>query len=659
MMHSVLRRVIAWGVVVACLAGGAKAGQPTAAEQTRPTEQPPAAPTQNTPASAEPDVRFDSPSSTMATFLEAMELAATSDGDVRTNALSDAIECFDGLSKTKRPAAEAVANQLLNVLNKIEEVHPDELPDARAMARSRSTVWVYFPRQGIKDLAQLTKIAGGKRISFERTPDGRYLFSKETIEAVRELARRFRGLPAPYGRGEIHLTVGLWVRQFIPVGLQQNAYVGLEPWQWAGLAVVIFVGFVIDLIVRMVLRKAWRRIMIERRGRQTDREVLRRAVRPFGMFFGALVWLGGLLLLDLPETPLQITQVAAKFVLMLAGVLAAYRVTDLLAEFFQSKAAATHTKIDDLLIPLLRKTAKVLVTAMGVIYIADSMDIEILPLLTGLGIGGLAFAFAAKDTIENFFGSIAVIADRPFEVGDWVVIGDTEGTIEELGLRSTRIRTFYNSVITVPNSTLVRASVDNYGRRRYRRFKTMLSVTYSTTPEQIEAFCAGVRELIRAHPYTRKDYFHVWLNGFGAYSLDILLYMFHECPDWSTEVRERHRFMLDVIRLADRLGVEFAFPTQTLHLDRVAPTQPGHLPEPKRFSELRAQVKGQRLAIDLVDDTPWYNGDPPPPVSFGPGAHLDDLPPIDEDEPGDESQTEQASDEDDNPKTLGAEATET
>jgi len=161
-----------------------------------------------------------------------------------------------------------------------------------------------------------------------------------------------------------------------------------------------------------------------------------------------------------------------------------------------------------------------------------------------------------------------VLLDKPFHVGDWVKIGDLEGTVEEVGFRSTRIRTFYNSLITMPNATLIATAVDNLGARTYRRWSTMLSLTYDTPPEKIEAFCEGIRELVRRHPDMRKDYFHVYANEYGAASLNVLLYVFFQTPGWPEELKARHQLFLQILRLAREVGVEFAFPTQTLHVHR-------------------------------------------------------------------------------------------
>jgi len=423
-----------------------------------------------------------------------------------------------------------------------------------------------------------------------------------------------------------------WVEDILPASFVYNSFLTIKVWQWIGLGALILLGLILDLFLRVFLKALTRKVM-KRKGGEAKDETLSKTVRPFGLFAAGSFWLLVLPILEMPEGAAAILLAAAKLFVTLAGVWSAYRVTDLLSEFFASKALKTETKIDDLLIPLLRKTGKIFITVFGLIYIADALDIQIGPLLAGLGIGGIGFAFAARDTLENFFGSITVIVDRPFQIGDWVQIGDTEGTVEEIGFRSTRVRTFYNSLITIPNGNLVRAVVDNFGKRKYRRWKTHLSLTYDTHPDKIEAFCEGIRELIRVHPYTRKDYFHVWLHQFGPSSLDVLVYMFHETPDWQTELRERHRLMLDIIRLADRLGVQFAFPTQTLHMYKES-HEDLHTPAsiPGTDTERKSLREGQQTVRELISNAQWRKQKP--------GAHLIDGKPTMADDDGDDEETQ-------------------
>jgi MscS family membrane protein len=251
--------------------------------------------------------------------------------------------------------------------------------------------------------------------------------------------------------------------------------------------------------------------------------------------------------------------------------------------------------------------------------ILHNLDFNLTGALATLGIGGLAFALAAKDTISNLFGSLTVIADRPFQIGDWIVVDGQEGMVESLGFRSTRIRTFYNSLITVPNSTLINAAVDNYGARQYRRYRTVLSVTYGTPPERMEAFCEAIRQVIRDSPYTRKDSFHIYFNDYGASSLDILVYMFFQVPDWGTELRERHRFNLDILRAAKRLGVDFAFPTQTLYMERgPGAARPSDEPFTAREQIDAELARGRRVGTEIVRTTTGPRGHRPPPVSEPP-----------------------------------------
>jgi len=615
---------------------------PPPASEEEPTEPEPA------PEPEGPDPRFATPRTTVETFLAAADRLSESSGEERARALEEAASCFavQALGSAEDAIDVARITQAASVLEWVDWEGAFDWFISSETGRGRV---ILYPIRDFDEQWELSLETGTEnlRIVLVETSGGEWKFSEGTVEDLPILWTRLQRRLGGDGR---ELTWSMWLRSRIPLELQEWKFLSLEAWQWLGILLVLFVGFLLDLVVRSVLRGAWGRYQRKRRV-ETEKRVVVRAVRPFGLFFAAVFWFWTLGLLDLPPGALEVLRVAVRFFLMLASVLAGFRVIDLIAAFATAKAEETRTKFDDLLIPLGRKTLKIFLAVMGGIYIAQSFNIEILPLLTGLGIGGLAFAFAAKDTIENFFGSVAVILDRPFEVGDWVVVGETEGTVEELGLRSTRIRTFYNSLVTIPNATLVRATVDNYGRRSYRRFKTMVSVTYDTPPEKIEAFCEGIRELVRVHPYTRKDYFHVWLNAFSPASLDVLVYTFHDCPDWGTELRERQRLMLDIIRLARRLEIEFAFPTQTIHVPGLenlgvsreggesgpaAAARPGPRGAgegvPGRLDEHRARAAGRRAARELMAKRSWREGERPPPVSFGEDAHLDDLPMVDEEE---------------------------
>ena len=399
---------------------------------------------------------------------------------------------------------------------------------------------------------------------------GEWLFTRETVAGLETLRDKLKqaGASTPLDAGKrISVPLPIRLRDALPPSLKVRWLV-MEHYQWLGLLILAVLGRVAQWVTTELLQLVGRH-WLRRRGVTVNETIQATTYRPVGILALAGVWYWGVELLALPSDVLTVVMYAVKFVACWALVWTCYRAVDLLADFFSSLADKTETTLDDLLVPFARKAAKTLVTVLGVVFIYQQFTDETpLKLLAGLGLGGLALALAAQEPLKNLFGSLTVILDRPFAVGDWVVVGDVEGTVESVGFRSTRIRTFYNSQIVLPNANLMNATVDNYGRRRYRRIRVMLSLTYSTPPAKIDAFCEGIRELIRLHPYTRKDYYHVYFNQFSGSSLDILLYCFLETPDWSTELRERHHLFNDILRLADRLGVEFAFPTQTVWLER-------------------------------------------------------------------------------------------
>ena len=395
-------------------------------------------------------------------------------------------------------------------------------------------------------------------------------------------------------------TIAAWIAEQFPESLRTDVHFLLPDYQWICIAILIFLGYLTDLVTRQTLAAATRAWFKARRAEPENGQF--RLWRPVGLLAQAVVWYCGTELIGLPEFASTVLLVGLKFFAVVAAVWTAFHLIDLLTRVLTKKVALTDTKFDDLLIPLVSKSLKVLVVCMGVLQCAQAFNLPIAGLLGGLGIGGMALALASQDAVSNLFGSITVLVDRPFEVGDWVVTENVEGTVETVGFRSTRIRTFYNSLITLPNSRLTKATVDNMGKRRYRRIKTVLGIQYNTSTEQVEAFCEGVRELIRRHPYTRKDYYHVYLNEFSASSLDVMLYCFVECPDWSIELRERHRLFLDILKVAERLGICFAFPTRTLHMyqeQATKPFDPSTMPNPLHVGRsAAAHVAGPLLSTN-------------------------------------------------------------
>ena len=274
-----------------------------------------------------------------------------------------------------------------------------------------------------------------------------------------------------------------------------------------------------------------------------------------------------------------------KSVLALGLLLLSWRLLDLLEglislklkegeEAAQEKPASSSDSITKHLLPYSKRVLKILITVIAVLLFLQNTGFNVNSILAGLGIGGIAVALAAKETLGNFFGGFTVMADRPFSVGDWIVCGDVEGTVEDIGFRSTKVKTFYDSLVTIPNSSISNSVIDNLGKRRARRTRITLDLNYETSPEKLEAFLAGVREIIKSSPYSRKDYYQCYLSGYGSYSLQVILNFFLKVSDWDSELAEKQSIFLKIMQLSKKLGVKFAFPTQTISVPELSSKQP-------------------------------------------------------------------------------------
>jgi MscS family membrane protein len=548
-------------------------------------------------ASAAFEEHMKSPRAAMLTFLRGMN---ASDGFTVEDALAT-LDLTHISGSVRSEVGRELAYQLKSVIDRYKFVEISELPP-----ESERSAYIFLQEPEGRIVLDVV----------ETDEDGRkaWKFTKATLDSIEDLYLKYKDRPKKRGvkdvSGNLPFAIRLrdWLNDNSPFLTRKAFY--LQNWQWAGLFAVILFGMAVSRFLTLVMRSVIRRPFRQRHFR-LDEKLGDDFIRPIRIALMAWFWLLGLTLLGVPPEVRSYLRIAAQVLTAIGAVWAIYRLIDIIGNFMQERAAQTENKFDDLLVPIVTRSLKIFVVVIAIVILADKAGQDPMKIVAGLGLGGLAFALAAKDVAANIFGSFTILLDRPFQIGDWVTIGNVDGTVESVGMRSTRVRTFYNSLITVPNSELISTSVDNWGERKYRRIKTTLSIAYDTPPEKIDAFCEGIRELIRKHPWTRKDYFHVYLNQFAAASLDILVYCFVEVPDWGTELRERHRLFNDIIRLARKLGIEFAFPTQTLYLRQEE--TPAH--EDKDNPEA-AMRRGRKEAAAIVRRYTGPPGTMPPPVTF-------------------------------------------
>jgi len=251
---------------------------------------------------------------------------------------------------------------------------------------------------------------------------------------------------------------------------------------------------------------------------------------------------------------------------------ALYRLVDIIEHYLQRWTSGTKTKLDDMLVPVIRKSLRVTIAIIAALWIADGiLDAEIRTILVSAGVGGIAIALAAKDTIANFFGSVTIFADRPFQIDELVKIGEHVGPVEEVGFRSTKIRTLQGNLVTVPNSVIVNSAVENIGRRPFIRRTSNITITYDSgwqgakrAVEIIKEVLSGIPEINTDPEKPPRGYF----SDFNNWALNIYLSYWVKPADYWLyhEVNERVNF--EIMKRFEAENIEFAFPTQTLYVKK-------------------------------------------------------------------------------------------
>ncbi len=331
-------------------------------------------------------------------------------------------------------------------------------------------------------------------------------------------------------------------------------------------------GFVLRAIFNAVVANRLKKAA-EKTETEADDLAVAAVFSPFGLILPVVgIFFAIRTLIAIHPTWLSHSDTTFRIVTIFVLTWTGFKILDAVGVFFGELSSQTASKLDDQLIPLLRKAAKMFLFILAFILTAQNLGYSVSGLIAGLGIGGLAVAMAAKDTLANLFGSLMILIDRPFNVGDWITFPGGDGVVEEIGLRSTRIRTFAKTVVSIPNQALANATVENHSLMPKRRIKFTLGVTYESTVQQVETLVQRIEDYLQNNADIDQEFMLVKFTTFNDSSLDLFIYCFTVTTDWTQHLSVRQDVNLRVMELVEELGMGIAYPTQTLHLldDKVA-----------------------------------------------------------------------------------------
>lgn len=356
----------------------------------------------------------------------------------------------------------------------------------------------------------------------------------------------------------------------------------LVPIKWWRLVVgmlVIFAGLFLKKMVESYVLK-WLDNLFHKTKTDYDEKIFEAISKPLATFIliGAL-HLAVFVLKPELSAVIKTSYTVAGGLMILWGL---YRLIDVLAEFLAETLARRDKTLSSQFMPLIRQTLRITTLILGGLTILSTVGVDVYGIVAGLGVGGLAIALAAQDTFANFIGAFNILTDRPFKVGDWIQIGDqVDGDVEEIGFRSTKVRTFGNTQLTVPNSFIAKEIVNNWSRMKKRRIKMTLGVTYATSPAQMRELLRRIEDLLKNDEGVNQDYMLVKFTNLGSSSLDIFLYYFSKSTVWKEYLEVRERINLEIMEIVADMGLEFAYPTQTLHIADDKTKAPKNTRKPK------------------------------------------------------------------------------
>jgi len=336
-----------------------------------------------------------------------------------------------------------------------------------------------------------------------------------------------------------------------------NLFLGVHLWQWIGLVLLIAISRVAMVVGNRLAVRAMR-VRDKLLPGEISQETHIASRRAAGLITGVLVCFPLLGPLSLPRKMERGALIVLEGMTIFAFSMLAYAMWDAVCDSMASRAAGVSDRAERLLVPMTRKFVRLVIVTIGFFVALSSLfNVNVAAVIASLGIGGIVVALAAKDSVENIFGSLTILFDMPFQIGDWVKVDKIEGIVEEINLRSTRIRTFEDTVINLPNANLIRAAVENISARRYRRQKINVRIPYDSASSAVNSLCSDIRGFLAEFEGVQSEKIIVDLSDMDDTAMTVLVQCNFEVGSQIEELEMRHKLFTEIMRLRRIHGILF------------------------------------------------------------------------------------------------------
>jgi MscS family membrane protein len=451
----------------------------------------------------------------------------------------DALDLSDFSEATRQDEGQLAAQYINEVLSRVGAIIPQEVPDDIG---SREPYLVVSHPEGRVVIAAS---GAGDAESWR--------FDARTVRHARDLFIATENMPLATGDTlpeplSNYFRARRWVHDQVPALLARAG--PLEAWQIIGVILLLAVAFgaawLLSFILLLLLR-----VVVGGKIIASERQV----AWPLRLTVMLILYRFFVPALGLPERASQFSVGATGVALALSVIWGGWKLIDALGDRFVKRAERSIGTLDDIAILLVLAALKIVLLAGGLLFVADALSLPYDGVVASLGIGGLAVAFASKETLSNVFGAALIATDRPFRRGDWINSGDVAGTVEHVGIRSTRIRTAADSLVFVPNGKLADATVNNLGTRRHRLCDLKSLLAYGTTSKQVDDFVMELANVVASVPSSVPSRTLISVNAMTTDGIELGLICYLDVATQAQELSARTTLNMGILRLAEKLGI--------------------------------------------------------------------------------------------------------